>query len=162
MSDQNYSPGYLDLLNDALARELHVSIQYMLQHAAETGYTPTDSGKTLQARQSRFITVDSLFWPPGPSLKKIAISEMKHAEAIAERIVVLGGQPTTDPGTVSIGNTAAGMLENDREQELEAIELYGRIIEAAGTEGDQLTENLFRRILSDEEKHYRIFSDLLE
>ena len=51
MSDHNFSLDYLNLLNDALARELHVSIQYMLQHAAETGYNPAGSGKTLSARQ---------------------------------------------------------------------------------------------------------------
>ena len=73
----------------------------------------------------------SPYWMPGPTLKKIAIAEMRHAEAIAERVVVLGGEPTTRPEAITIGTTAEDMLQNDLGQEKMAIELYGRIISLA-------------------------------
>ena len=53
------------------------------------------------------------------------------------------------------------MLENDRVQERTAIRLYEQIIEIAQREGDQATVGLFKKILADEEQHYRTFSELL-
>jgi bacterioferritin len=53
------------------------------------------------------------------------------------------------------------MLEDDREQERGAIRLYQQIIDVAGKAQDTATAALFRRILADEEKHFRLFSDLL-
>lgn len=64
------SKDLLDLLNKAIARELQVSIQYMWQHVQWRGV-------------KGFAVKDEL--------KNIAISEMKHAEAIAERLSYLGG-----------------------------------------------------------------------
>jgi bacterioferritin len=104
-------------------------------------------------------------WPyylPGESLKKTAITEMRHAEAIAEQVVRLGGDPTTQPAPFLLGESAEEMLEIDREQERAAIELYKRIIDVADTAHDDAIVGLFERILADEEKHHQIFSDLLE
>jgi bacterioferritin len=101
-------------------------------------------------------------WLPGSTLKQIAITEMKHAEAIIERVVVLGGEPATEPSPITVGTTIEEMLALDREQEREAIELYRRIIGVARDEGDDVTMNLFEQILSDEQAHHRTFSDLIE
>ena len=161
MKNEATSSGLMNLLNEAIARELHVSVQYMLQHAVGAGEASAASGKTPPSSQSKFVASHSQYWLPGATLKKIAIAEMRHAEAIAERVVLLGGEPTTQPGSITIGRTTREMLENDREKEREAIELYGRIIDVAGQEHDDVTMSLFRRILSDEERHHRVFSDLL-
>jgi bacterioferritin len=161
MSNQVASSDLIDLLNQALARELQVSIQYMLQHAIGAGQWSPVAGKTLAARQSKFVATHRPYWLPGVSLKKIAITEMQHAEAISERIVRLGAEPTTQPDAITIGKTAVEMLENDQEQERQAVELYRHIIDVAERERDDLTLMMFRRILLDEEKHHRTFSDLL-
>ena len=87
---------------------------------------------------------------------------MRHAESIAERIVVLGGEPINDPGAVTTGATTTEMLEIDREEEREAIDLYGHIIEVTEQENDHVTKSMFQRILSDEQNHYDQFSKLLE
>ena len=87
---------------------------------------------------------------------------MKHAEVITERIVQLGGEPATEPDPIIIGKTPIEILEIDRQQELGAIDLYNEIILLANKENDAITENLFRKILSDEEDHLKIFSSLLE
>jgi bacterioferritin len=151
----------LILLNQALARELQVSIQYMLQHAIGASHGPPVSGTPQFIKQSKFVASHAMVFLPGASLKKIAITEMRHAEAIAERIVLLGGEPTTQPDAITLDKTTQEMLENDREQERDAIELYRHIIEFAGKEHDDVTMHMFERILADEEKHHRMFSDLL-
>jgi bacterioferritin len=151
----------IDLLNQAIARETHVSIQYIVQHCIGVGKGVGAPGRTPSARRGRFVASNWPVWLPGSTLKQIAITEMKHSEAIIERVVVLGGEPTTDPGPILVGTTVEEMLALDREQERGAIELYKRIIGVARDEGDDVTEKLFQQILSDEEAHHRVFSDLL-
>jgi bacterioferritin len=160
MNDQSTQSALLDLLNEALARELHVSILYTTQHTIGAGNRASAAGKKQMDKQNKFIASESM-WRPSSSLKKIGIAEMIHAEDIAERIVVLGGEPTTEHRNITVGNHAAEMLQNDREQEQKAIVLYKHIIEVAEREQDDSTMNLFKRILLDEERHHRIFMDLL-
>jgi len=131
----------LDLLNQAVARELQVSIQYMWQHILWKGVRG-------------FAVKDEL--------KKIAIAEMRHAEAIAERLVYLGGRPTTEPTPINVGDELKDMLERNKLDEEWAIELYKRIIEKAQSEADVTTAHLFRSILAEEEEHHDIFTSLLE
>jgi bacterioferritin len=68
----------------------------------------------------------------------------------------------TEPSPVTLGSTLTEILEEDKKSEEEAIRLYNEIIEAAQKEGDEMTATLFRRILEDEEKHHRLFSNLLQ
>ena len=131
----------LDLLNQAIAREIQVSVQYMWQHVlwkGVQGYAVKDAFKTA------------------------AISEMKHAEAIAERLNYLGGIPTTKPTPIFIGTTLKQMIETDKKDEEEAITMYRKIIMVARKEGDETTEFLFKKILSDEEELHDLFTSLLE
>ena len=131
----------LELLNKAIARELQVSIQYMWQHVQWKGV----KGFAVQEE-----------------LKKIAVTEMKHAEAIAERLVYLGGKPTTKPEPIFVGETLREMIERDKMDEENAITLYKQIIQAANNEGDITTARLFRKILGEEEGHHDFFMSLLE
>ncbi|MBM3333203.1 ferritin [Candidatus Sumerlaeota bacterium] len=131
----------LDLLNQAIAREMQVAIQYMWQHVLWRGV-------------KGFAVKDEL--------KAIAIAEMKHAEAIAERLNYLGGIPTTKPTTINVGNTLKEMIEQDKKDEEGAIVLYKQIIAQARTEKDEVTDLLFQKILTDEEEHHDVFTTLLE
>ncbi|MEO0094981.1 MAG: ferritin-like domain-containing protein [candidate division WOR-3 bacterium] len=131
----------LDLMNRAIARELQVAIQYMWQHVQWVGI-------------KGFAVKDEL--------KKISITEMKHAEAIAERLNYLGGKPTTKPEPINVGDTLKEMIEQDKKDEEGAIKLYKEIIEKARKEGDEVTRKLFEGILTDEEEHHDTFSTLLE
>jgi bacterioferritin len=155
-------PELLGLLNQALARELQVSIQYMLQKAMGTSLRAGGRAKTADDRRVKFVASRVPYWLPGKSLKRIAIGEMIHAEHIGERIVHLDGEPTTQPAPITLGETVREMLELDREQEAGAIRLYRQIIAAAETDGDEETKRLFQRILEDEEKHHRIFAEMLQ
>jgi len=95
-------------------------------------------------------------------VKKTAITEMKHAEAIAERLDFLGGVPTTQPTPIKIGKTLTNMIELDIEAEKDAIRLYKEIISLADEEKDVVTRKLFEDILSDEEGHLNEFQTLLK
>jgi bacterioferritin len=151
----------LSLLNKAIARELQVCIQYMFQHSIGAGPAYAVSGKTRAARQSKFVASHSPPFLPGATLRKIAIAEMRHAEAIAERVVSLDEEPTTLPGPVTIGKTIREMLELDKEQGSSAIEMYRHIVRVAERERDSVTKALFERILSEEEGHHRVFAKVL-
>ena len=131
----------LDMLNQAIARELQVSIQYMWQHVQWKGvehYAVTDE------------------------LKKTAVAEMKHAEKIAERLWYLGGKPTTKPSAINVGDKLEEMLNFDVKAELEAIAMYKEIMDIAQKEGDVATREIFEEIEEEEEQHHDFFSSLLE
>jgi bacterioferritin len=93
--------------------------------------------------------------------KDIAIAEMKHAEALAERLDYLNGVPTTKPDPVFVGGSLIEMLKQNEQNEEEAIELYKRGIQTASEEGDFATRRLLEGILADEEKHIDTFGKLL-
>ena len=131
----------LEKLNDAIGRELQVSVQYLWQHVTVRG-----------------INAESV----GGVFKRSGITEMKHAEAIAERLDYLGGTPTTKPAPIEVGKSLKDMLKLDKEAEEDAIELYKEIISLADKEGDIVTKKLFEGILADEEGHHNTFSTLLE
>ncbi len=131
----------MELLNKAIARELQVAIQYMWQHVVWKGVRG-------------FAVKDEL--------KNIAITEMKHAETIAERLAYFGGTPTTKPDQIFIGETLKEMIERDKKDEEAAIDLYKKIIRVATKEDDITTSRIFRKILEDEEEHHDFFTSLLE
>jgi len=87
---------------------------------------------------------------------------MKHAEAIAERLVYLGGTPTTKPTEIFVGETLKEMIERDIKDEENAINLYKEIITQARKENDITTAHLFEEILEDEEEHHDLFTTLSE
>lgn len=141
MSMTKPSAQLLELLNKGVARELQVSIQYMWQHVLWRGV------KGFAVKEE---------------LKQIAITEMKHAEAIAERLFYLGGMPTTKPDPIFVGENLKQMIEQDKKDEEVAIALYKQTVELSRKEGDEVTNRLFRQILADEEDHHDTFTSLLE
>lgn len=132
----------MEMLNQAIAREIAVSIQYMWQH----------------------VTVKGMYAEAvGPVFRTTALTEMLHAEMIAERLDYLGGEPTTKPYTITVdGGDPVKMLKLDVKAEEEAISMYKDIIRLADKEGDITTRKLFEDVLRDEENHHNIFSNLLE
>ncbi len=131
----------MKMMNTAVAMELQVSIQYMWQHILWKGV-------------EGFVVKDEL--------KKIAIEEMKHAEAIAERMSYLGGRPDPTPMPVHVGESLKEMIAQDKKDEEATIKLYREIIKKANEEDDVTTARLFRKILEDEEEHHDFFSSLFE
>jgi len=129
------------MLNNAIAREIQVSIQYMWQHVQVIGV--------------KGVAVQDQF-------KKTAVTEMKHAEKIAERLWYLEGTPTIKPAPIKVGESLKEFLEFDTKAEEEAIVMYKQIIELAQKEGDVTTAFIFKEILEDEEEHHDLFTTMLE
>jgi bacterioferritin len=131
----------IDTLNDLRARELAVIMQYMRHHYQITG-------------------ADGL--PLADEFKSVAVTEMKHAEELAERIDFLGGDPTTKPAAFMSGQkTVAEMAGVDAVSETEAIDLYRAAIKEADEAGDVTTRKLLEDILGDEEDHLNTFNTML-
>ena len=130
----------LDYLNKGIARELQVSIQYMWQSIQATGINGLVAKKVF---------------------REISIVEMKHAEALAERLDQLNGIPTIEPDPISVGANVLEMLKHDEQNEEEAIVLYKKAIQVASQEGDFTTRRLLEEILAEEESHIDQFGKLI-
>jgi bacterioferritin len=137
---QKASSKLTEMLNKAIAREIQVSVQYMWQHVMAKGLESAEIADVFE---------------------EVAITEMKHAEKIAERLFYFDVVPTTKPDPIKVGGTVREMLEFDAKAEEEAIDLYKEIIKLAASEGDSTTRLLFEKILSEEEEHHDTFTTLL-
>jgi|SRR5215470_12431984 len=126
-------PEVIDKLSEMLREELGAINQYML-HAEmmeNWGY------KRLAA-----LT------------KKQSIGEMKHAEAIMERILFLEGLPNmSEIGKIKIGKDVPQQIKNDLELEKSAVAAYNNAVEACREAGDNATADFLEEILKDEEEH---------
>lgn len=127
------NPKVLNELNAALKEELMAINQYF-----------------LHAEMCENWKYDKL----GSFIKKQSIDEMKHAEAIIERILFLDGTPNlTEPIQLNIGNNVREQLESDLKLEIGAVAMYNNSIRVARDEGDNASRELFDRLLKDEESH---------
>lgn len=90
----------------------------------------------------------------GGLTKKQSMGEMKHAEAIMERILFLEGLPTmTEVGKMKIGKDVPQQIKNDLELEKNAVIAYNKAVEACRKAGDNATADFMKDILKDEEEH---------
>ena len=137
---QKASTALTDMMNKAIAREIQVSVQYMWQHVMAKG---------LESAEIADVFEDT------------AITEMKHAEKIAERLFYFDVVPTTKPDPITVAGSVKEMLQVDAKAEEEAIDLYKTIIKQAQSEGDSTTRLLFEQILAEEEDHHDTFTTLL-
>jgi bacterioferritin len=143
---------YFDLLNMAVAREIQVSIQYMLQHAKME--------KLIRKVIAENILLDKTTYDAvGKFLKEFAIVEMKHAADIMERIYYLGGSATTKGNKPVIGNSLSEFAKLGAKAEEEALVLYRKIIQAAKEIGDWQTREVFEKIFKEEEEHLFKFQE---
>jgi bacterioferritin len=141
MADPYADANLLDVLNDLRSRELAVVMQYMRQH-----YTVTGPEGMLHA----------------DTFKDVAITEMKHAEALAERIEFLGGSATTKPERFDKEFSGLKeMAKADFSAESDAVMRYRAAIKVAAAHDDVTTRKLLEDILGDEEDHLKTFTDML-
>jgi bacterioferritin len=102
MSDKK---ALIEGLNKDLANELGASILYLYQTSVADGW----DGEELR----EFLTPE-------------ITDELNHAIFLAEKIVALGGKPTTMPVQHKCPKDVKGMLKYDLKLEREAIEGYRR------------------------------------
>lgn len=125
-------PRVLEELNKALVEELTAINQYFLhaEMCENWGYH----------RLSAYI-------------KKQSIGEMKHAEALLERILFLDGIPSMNPLDLAVGATVKDMIQNDLNLELAAVKQYNTAVQIATEQKDNGSRDLLVTLLKDEEDH---------
>ena len=132
----------IELLNKAKSMELQAIHLYMHQH---------------------YMLDDKDFGELAAKVRLIAIDEMHHAEAFAERIKELGGEPTTElAGPVVTGQDVKDVFPFDANEEDEAIEVYGEFAKLCRELGDTISAALFEEIIVHEQAHFNYFDNVDE
>lgn len=127
------SPKVIEFLNEALTAELTAINQYFVasKMAANWGYE----------KLARYGYDESL-------------GEMRHAESVIERIILLEGVPNLQRlFPVRVGETVVEQFELDLEMEREAVQRYRRGIRVCSDEGDPATRVFLEAQLAAEEEH---------
>jgi bacterioferritin len=95
-------------------------------------------------------------------VKKVSISEMKHAEEIIERMLFLEGTPNlSELPKLNIGKDVKQQLENDLILEHGAVTDYNEAIATCRKAGDNGTADFLKGILAQEEGHVDFFEEQL-
>ena len=126
--------GVIELLNHALRLELTAINQYF-----------------LHARMYKNWGLEKL----NEKEYEESIDEMKHADMLIERILMLEGLPNLqDLGKLYIGENVLEILQCDLRLEEEAIPVYRDAVEHCEKVRDYVSRDLFASILDNEEEHY--------
>ena len=122
----------IDKLNEDLANELSAIIQYVTYAAKAYG-------------------------PYRPQLKQFYMAEVPdeqmHAEYLSNKIVALGGEPTTTPAPVKAASTNKEMIEAILEAERKAIAGYTERAQQADAYGDKGLAVQLEDMVRDESGH---------
>ncbi|KAA0106184.1 bacterioferritin [Mycolicibacterium sp. P1-5] len=132
----------LTLLNQQLTSELTAINQYFLHSKMQDNW-----GFTELAKHTRDESFD----------------EMRHAERITDRILILDGLPNYQRiGTLNIGQTIGEQFESDLALEYEVVNRLKPAIVLCREKQDSTTANLFEDIVADEEHHIDYLETQLE
>ncbi|MEZ0364480.1 bacterioferritin [Mycobacterium sp. pUA109] len=135
-------PDVLRLLNEQLTSELTAINQYFLHSKMQDNW-----GFTELASHTR----DESF------------EEMRHAEDVTDRILLLDGLPNYQRiGSLRIGQTLREQFESDLALELEVVDRLKPGIVMCREKQDATSANLLEKILADEEDHIDYLQTQLE
>lgn len=132
----------IELLNRAVADELHAVHQYMYFH---------------------FHLDDQGYDPLAAIFKRIAIQEMVHVETLAERILFLGDDVKMEvAGEVKPVQDVAAILEMARSMEEQSAKDYNEWANECSANNDAVSKKIFEGLVADEEGHFDIFDTELD
>jgi len=135
-------PEVLKLLNEQLTSELTAINQYFLHSKMQDNW-----GFTELASHTRAESFD----------------EMRHAEAITDRILILDGLPNYQRlFSLRVGQTLREQFEADLAIEYEVLTRLKPAIVFCREKQDSTTANLFEMIIADEEQHVDYLETQLE
>ena len=122
----------IDKLNDDLANELAAVIQYVSYAAKCNG--------PFRPQLSQFFLTE-------------VTDEINHAQFLANKIVVLGGEPTTVPAAVPAAGNNREMLQAVLEAEKAAVRNYTQRAEEAEALGEKALAIDLEDMIRDESNH---------
>lgn len=126
-------PQVIDYLNKALLNELTAINQYWLHYRMLDNW-----GVKKLAEYERHESID----------------EMKHADKLADRILMLDGLPNFQSlGRLHVGENVEEILKADLATEQEAVPLLKEAIAHCEAVRDYVSRDLFAEILGNEEEH---------
>ncbi len=126
-------PKIVEILNDVLTAELTAINQYF-----------------LHGEMCRNWGYQKLYG----YIRKESIDEMRHAEAVMERILYLDGIPNVQRlGKINIGETVKEQFQSDLALEMAALDRLNAGIAHCVNSGDNATRSLLEKILVNEEEH---------
>lgn len=132
----------IELLNRSVADELHAVHQYMYFH---------------------FHVDDQGFGPLSKLFKQTAIVEMRHVEALAERILFLKGEvEMVTAAPVEKITDPAAMLAKAIAMEQSSVHDYNQAAQECGANADAASKQLFESLVGDEEGHQDQFEKQLD
>lgn len=132
----------IELLNKAVADELHAVHQYMYFH--------------LHLDDQGFGPLSLLF-------KRIAIEEMGHVERLAERILFLKGDVTMQVAAeVERITDPERMLAKAAEMEEQSARDYNAAAVECATNADSASKQIFEQLVQDEERHFDEYDKQLD
>ena len=128
------NPAVIKTLNSLLTSELSAINQYMVHSEMLTLWGYDTLAKAVRER---------------------ARDEMKHAESLIERVLLLDGQPNVGvlAPPVRVGVNVQSILESDTAAEVTAVGAYRNAGVEAVASKDEVTFTLVASILADEEDH---------
>lgn len=118
----------------------------------------------------QYLSTSNQYKEISKAIEKIAITEMKHLDIIGKLLINSNVTPyygfINNKNNLELWNGAfvnyekniIKLLKNNIHDEIYSINLYKKIIEL---ENNENIENIFNRIIEDEENHVRIFKSIL-
>lgn len=126
-------PDVLRLLNEQLTSELTAINQYFLHSKMQDNWGFTELASHARAE---------------------SFEEMRHAEAITDRILILDGLPNYQRlGSLRIGQTLREQFESDLALELDVLNRLKPGVVMCREKQDSTSAALLEKILADEEAH---------
>lgn len=132
----------IDLLNDAVGKEIAASLQYMYFHT--------------HFEDARYRYLSRI-------MREISIAEMRHIEEFADRILFLEGDVDMNAAfrTRQITDVRE-MLRMAVQLEQSTIDSYNEASRVASEHNDAVTHKMFQDIIAEEESHLDTFRTELQ
>lgn len=132
----------IDLLNDAVGKEIATSLQYMYFHTH------------FEDARYRYLS---------RMMREISIAEMRHIEEFSERILFLEGDVDMNPAFRTRQVTdVKEMLRLAMQLEQSTIDKYNEASRIASEQKDAVTHKMFQDIIAEEEEHLDTFRTELQ
>ena len=132
----------IDLLNDAIGKEIATSLQYMYFHT--------------HFEDARYRYLSRI-------MREISIAEMRHIEEFSDRVLFLEGDVDMNPAfRTRQMKDPKDMLRLAMQLEQSTIESYNQASRIAAEQLDSVTHKMFQDIVVEEERHLDTFRTELQ